>query len=106
MEILCWQNKTSEDKARIVFVHHQPQILTEQERSDLLQNGFETEIRPEPPAAIVGKTHVLYCNPVTKELWYETEDRELTPEESQAKILEQQALILEQQAKILKKLGV
>lgn len=35
----------------------------------------------------LGKTALLYCNPQTKELWYEYKDRELTTEEELLKKL-------------------
>jgi hypothetical protein len=39
------------------------------------------------------KNPVLYCNPQTKEVWYEYEDRPLTPEEEIQQLKVRQALM-------------
>ncbi len=43
----------------------------------------DTENIPEYPPPKVGINHIMYINPTTKDIWFEIEIRELTPEESQ-----------------------
>lgn len=43
------------------------------------------------PENIEGKTPILYVNPVTKNFWYEYEDRTLTPEEQIQQLLDANA---------------
>lgn len=62
---------------------------------ELEQEGVLVESIPQPIEQ-EGKIAILYCNPETKELWYEYEDIPKTPEEMQAEKIAQ----LEQQLAI------
>lgn len=44
------------------------------------------ELPPEPESAPVGKTYLLFYNPITQELWYEMIDRPLTEDEEIAEL--------------------
>ncbi|WP_207653319.1 hypothetical protein [Clostridium cochlearium] len=51
-------------------------------QEQLEQEGILVDSIPEPKQ-IEGKAPILYCNPETKELWYEYEDIPPTPEDLQ-----------------------
>ncbi|WDU84192.1 hypothetical protein [Caloramator sp. Dgby_cultured_2] len=90
------------NKYRVGFIHNfpfHPQHGLGKTQEELEQEGILIEELPEPQQ-IEGKIAVLYCNPVTKDVWYEYEDRPLTKEEQ----LELQIKTL--QETILELLGV
>lgn len=49
-------------------------------KEELEREGILVDSVPKPEQ-IKGKADILYCNPKTKELWYEYEDIPKTPEE-------------------------
>ena len=65
--------------------------------------GIEVEFVPEMPEYQKGKGYQLYINPQTKEMWYETYDRPLTPDEQAAEQNEKLDIILQM---LLEKEGI
>lgn len=85
--------KENETKARITlkwFVTPPQNIL---DAGNFIQVSEVNE-----PDKIAGKAPILYCNPVTKEIFYEYVDRKLTQEEiNNQKITELQKAVFEAQ---------
>jgi len=80
------------EKNRVVSVHYKPEELSN------YNGGILVDSIPEP-VQIEGKLSVLYCNPETKELWYETEDVPKTEEDilkEKLKTLEDENLVIKQ----------
>lgn len=48
---------------------------------DIASGGYQVDEIPAYPQASKGKGHLMYFNPVTKEIWFEEVSRELTSEE-------------------------
>lgn len=88
--------KIAGTKYKVTRQHYKPfdeQYGLHRTQEELEQEGILVENLPNPEA-IPYKNPVLYCNPQTKEVWYEYEDRPLTPEEEMRQRIElmQQAL--------------
>lgn len=82
--------KISEGKYRPQYINYVPfheKHGLGKTQEELEQEGILVDGIPEPQQ-IEGKSAILYCNPDTKELWYEYEDIPLTPEEEQQKKIE------------------
>lgn len=78
------------DGEEVTTIHYMP-FDTEhglnKTAEELEQEGILVDSIPEPEE-VEGKDPVLYCNPETKELWYEYEDIPKTEEEIQAEKVE------------------
>lgn len=86
--------QVDKNKYRVRFIHNfplHPQYGLGKTQEELEREGILIEELPEPQQ-IEGKIAVLYCNPVTKEVWYEYEDRSFTKKEQ----LEEQIKTLQQ----------
>lgn len=83
--IICKYIET--DKWIVDTTNYRPDKLSEED----LSRGFLVDSIPEPTEQ-EGKRPVLYCNPKTKELWYEYEDIPKTKEE----ILEEKVATIQQ----------
>ena len=70
-----------ENKARVSLTHFMPDDPKEGLPDDVKAKGITVKELPEPPEPQRGKSAVLYCNPMTSEVWYEVEDRPLTADE-------------------------
>lgn len=70
--------KVNDDK-RVVYRNAEYVSLSD-ERKEKIGEGILVDSIPEPEQ-IEGKAPILYCNPETKELWYEYEDIPPTKEE-------------------------
>lgn len=63
---------------------------------DTSGGGYQFDSIPEYPAARVGINQVMYANPLTKEIWFEEEARELTDEELESnRIVELEGAVME-----------
>lgn len=83
--------KETETKARVFLIYN---VEPPQELLDT-KEYIEVPVVPTPTRK-EGKSAVLYCNPETKELWYEYVNRPLTSEELlNKKIQEQEQAIAE-----------
>lgn len=71
----------SENRGRVFLIHNMPDDPVHGLPDEVKKTGIHVDYVPEPPEPQRGKRAVLYCNPSTKELWYEMEDRPLTMEE-------------------------
>jgi tRNA-binding EMAP/Myf-like protein len=69
----------SKDKMRVEIINFKQDKATEV--GDVV---VEYKAIPAEPEYVRGKQPVLYCNPMTRELWYELHDRPLTADESAA----------------------
>lgn len=85
--MIIFYDKLSEERARVKSIHYFPEKLSDTQRAQ----GTIVERIPESLEQI-GKNSILYFNPISLELWYEYEDRELTLEEK----VEQQQEIIDQ----------
>lgn len=83
---------------RVNYTHYMPfheKHGLGKSKEELEQEGLLVDSIPEPQQ-IEGKSAILYCNPTTKELWYEYEDIPKTQEELQAqKINDLEGAIME-----------
>lgn len=70
-----------ENKAKVSLTHFMPDDPNEGLADDVKARGITVKELPEPPAPQAGKTAVLYCNPMTSDVWYEQESRPLTADE-------------------------
>jgi hypothetical protein len=70
-----------ENKAKVSLIHFMPDDPNEGLADDVKAGGITVAELPEPPDPQDGKTAVLYCNPMTSEVWYELENRPLTADE-------------------------
>lgn len=82
----------SEDRARVNFIHNQPDHPVHGLSPEKKAEGVEVLEIPQAENRI-GFNAVLYINPQTTEMWHEYIERELTAEE-RAKKLEQQIINL------------
>lgn len=76
----------TESKYEVGYIHYMPfdkEHGLDMTREELEQEGILVDSVPEPEH-IDGKSAVLYCNPETKELWFEYADIPKTPEQIQA----------------------
>lgn len=82
----------TDEKARVVLIYN---IEPPEELRN--KSYFEVDTVPDPdPEQQVGKTALPYCNPKTKEFWYEYVDRPLTIEElTSNRVTELEEAILE-----------
>lgn len=71
----------SENKAAVELIHFMPDDPKEGLPREIKGRGITVAELPEPLDPQIGKTAVLYCNPMTSEVWYEMEDRPLTVDE-------------------------
>ena len=69
------------NKAAVELIHFMPDDPNEGLPDDVKAAGITVAELPKPPDPGVGKTAVLYCNPMTSEVWYELENRPLTADE-------------------------
>lgn len=75
--------KINNDKYKVNNIHYRPfdpQYGLGKTQEELEQDGILIESLTEPEDSPF-KSAVLYCNPQTKEVWYEYEDRPLTEQE-------------------------
>lgn len=83
-------NPESDTRGKVTFIHYNPVLLSDQEK--LTGIMLESSI---PQAEVqAGKIAILYINPETNELWYEYEDRPLSPEEEITSLKAQNAQIV------------
>lgn len=75
--IILFGQKETDTRLKVSVIHYSPEKLTEEEKTD----GILVENIPNKPNDIFGKSLTLFINPVTKEMWYEYEDRPLTDSE-------------------------
>lgn len=91
-----------DETKKVTLIHHMP--FDEKQgfgktKEELEQTGALVESIPEP-YDFQDKFAVLYCNPETKELWYEYEDLPLTIEEQLAEKDAQILKLKEEQFKL------
>ena len=65
------------EEYKVDLIHYKSEKLSEERRSQ----GIEVDDIPAQPESKIGKSHHLYINPETKEMWYEEVERELTDAE-------------------------
>lgn len=73
------------ENSKVTSIHHMPfdsKYGLGLSREELEKVGVLVETIPEPEQSN-NKVAVLYCDPQTKELWYEYEDIPLTTEEEE-----------------------
>lgn len=78
------------NKYKVGYIHYMPfheKHGLGKTVEELEQEGILVDSIPEPQQ-IEGKAPILYCNPETKELWYEYEDIPKTQEEKQQEEIE------------------
>jgi len=75
--MLVFYRTASKDKARVTTIHYQPDKLTKERQAE----GIAVDRLPDRPEVERGEGLALYVNPETGEVWYEIEERALTPEE-------------------------
>jgi hypothetical protein len=76
----------SKDRLRVGLIHYKPERLDKAARASGIMLDMTEADMPQPEER-KGKTPVLYCNPTTKELWYEYVPRPLTQEELLADVV-------------------
>ena len=82
--MLLFYKTVSKDKARVTTIHYQPEKLSRERQAE----GIAVDRLPDRPEVERGEAAALYCNPETGEVWYEIEERALTPEEEMQDRLE------------------
>lgn len=90
------------DNGKVNYTHYMPfdeKHGLGKTQEQLEQEGILVDSIPEPQQT-EGKLAILYCNPDTKETYYEYEDMPKTPEDEQAERIEQleQQLVITQEA--------
>lgn len=85
MPLLLFE-KITDTKAEVKLIHFRPDDPRDGVPEEIKNAGIMVDQLPQEPAPQRGKRNVLYCNPQTKDIWYEVVDRPLTPQE----ILEEQ----------------
>lgn len=91
MKFLGELEKITETKYSVGFIHYMPFDSKHgfgKTQAELEQEGILVASIPEPQQ-IKGKQAILYCNPSTKELWYEYEDIPITEETKIAELEKQ-----------------
>lgn len=82
--------KVTDGKYMVGYIHFRPFDSVYglgKSKEQLEQEGMLVDSIPEPEQ-IEGKQAILYCNPQTKEFWYEYVDIPKSPEEMQQEQIE------------------
>lgn len=95
-QILLIGEKVSNDKVKVTTIHYQPNTLSD----EVINSGYLVTYVPDPKY-VEGKYAVTYYNPEIKEVFYEYEDRPLTPEEKAKQSLKEVKSLKSQNAEII-----
>ena len=76
--------KETDIKAKVMLIYHV------EPPEELISKGNYIKVENVPePRQVKGKSVLPYCNPETKEVWYEYVDKPLAPEEQLKELQEQ-----------------
>jgi len=86
--MICLLQNVAEakDRMRVGLVYYKPERLSAEAKTGGITLDMTEADMPQPEER-KGETPVLYCNPMTKTLWYEYVSRPLTQEELLADVI-------------------
>ncbi len=83
MKWLFYEKETN-TRAKVVLIYHV------EPTEELLNNGNYIRVENVPePIQVKGKSALPYCNPKTKEVWYEYVDKTITEDDKIAELEKQ-----------------